>query len=109
MSEQTKNYASLRGSKSFGESSDKISLRFNKEDFLTWVQKLKADEKGCFRIIIAPRREPSEVNKFTVFEDTWKPQGQRMSGEQVREGMKPAREAARSSAPPEDKSDDVPF
>jgi hypothetical protein len=37
---------------------------------------MQADEKGYVRVCIAPRLTPSEANKFTMFQDTWVPNGQ---------------------------------
>jgi len=96
---EQKNYASLRGSKAFGQDKNKISLRVNKKDFAAWIMALPEDNAGCVKMIVAPRITPSDANSFTLFEDTFKPDMNKMR-----------REVAPKVEPkPEDDDSKIPF
>lgn len=100
-SPEDKNYAALRYSGSFGENGRCIGLKFNKAEIVKWFSELPEDERGNVRVTIAPRKTPSDANKFTFFEDKYKPKAREL----------PASDKVPSSAPPEkdEPEQEIPF
>lgn len=88
-----------------------IKLGFHVETMIDFL-KQHANEKGYINLGISKRREPSEQGStHCVWLDTWQPKPtserpQRMSREQVSQGLAPAKH----SEPKEPtETDDVPF
>ena len=96
--QEQKNYAALRYSGTYGEGNRCIGLKFNQCEIVAWFQAMTPDDKGNVRVCIAPRKTPSDANKFTMFQDTWKP----------KDAPNGKREAA-AVAVKLDESDSVPF
>jgi hypothetical protein len=63
-----KNYAATRYSGTYGEGGRCLALKFNQAEIIEWFKAMTPDENGNVRISIAPRKKPSEANKFSVFQ-----------------------------------------